>query len=601
MKRILRFLSIAVVAMMLPSFLFAQNDLSVGIRVNLDTANIGASRTFTVTVYNKGKTAVTGVRLSTVFTAGFTSVVGSTATGTFAANDWNIGAISAATDSVSLTLTTTVSGEGVQTLTAQISAMVEPDGDSAPNNNDLREDDIHITCVSVPIYYCDGSTVDLTATASFSGAGVTYQWYKNGGLLAGETNQTYRITSIGSYSYTATGGSIGTCSGSMCCPIIVRYVPTPTLVTTAVSICSGSSTDLAARVTDSNTATFALGTTSFYPTMADATAQTNALASTTVSPTTTTTYYVRKNVTTNGYTCNDIKTIVVTVNPLPTLVTTPVSICNGSSTDLAARVNDTNAATMGTGSIVFYPTMADATAETNALASTTVSPTTTTTYFVRKNTTSTPVCNTIASFIVTVHAVPTLVTTPLTICNGSSTDLASRVTDSNGSTSATGTITFYPTMADATAETNALASSTVSPTATTTYYVRKNTPTSPVCNDIESIVITVNATVTAGTGTNPANTCQAGSGILSMDLAAQIAGETTGGTWSQPSGTSVGSALNTTTGALNLNGLAVGTYVFRYTVTATAPCPTDTEDITVIIEACCPTNICLPVMVVRNN
>jgi hypothetical protein len=422
MKRILRFLSIAVVALMLPSFLFAQNDLSVGIRVNLDTANIGASRTFTVTVYNKGRTAVTGVHLSTVFTAGFTSVIGSTATGSYAANDWNIGAISAATDSVVLTLTTTASGEGVQTLTAQISAMVEPDGDSTPNNNDLREDDIQIACVSVPIYYCDGATVDLTATASFSGVGVTYQWYKNSVLLAGETAQTYHITSIGSYSYTATGGSIGTCSGSMCCPIIVRYVPTPTLVTTAVSICNGSSTDLAVRITDTNTATSALGTIAYYTSMADATAQTSALGSSTVTPTTTTTYYVRKNVTTNGYTCNDIKTIVVTVN----------------------------------------------------------------------------------------------------------------------------------------------------------------------------------STVTAGTGTNPANTCQAGSGIASMDLAAQIAGETTGGTWSQPSGTAVGSALNTTTGALNLNGLAIGTYIFRYTVTATAPCPSDTEDITVIIEACCPANICLPVTVVRN-
>jgi Domain of unknown function DUF11 len=601
MKQALRFLSIAFLALLFPSFLYAQNDLSVGIRVNLDTANIGASRTFTVTVYNNGKTAVSGVHLSTVFTAGLTSVVGTTATGSYAANDWNIGAISAATDSVSLTLTVAVTGESVQTLTAQISAMVEPDGDSTPNNNDLREDDIHITCISVPVYYCDGATVDLTATASYSGAGVTYQWYKDGLPIGGEINQTYHITSIGSYTYTAAGGSIGTCSGSMCCPIIVRYVPTPTLVTTGVSICSGSSTDLASRVTDSNTATSAFGTTAFYPTMADATAQTNALASSTVNPTTTTTYYVRKNVITNGYSCNDVKSIVITVNPLPVLVTTAVSICNGSSTNLTARVTDTNGATSATGTLTFYPTMADATAETNALASSTVSPTTTTTYYVRKNTASSPICYTIASFVVTVNPLAVLVTTPTTICNGSSTNLTARVTDTNGATSATGTLTFYPTMADATAETNALASSTVSPTTTTTYYVRKNTASSPVCNTIASFVVTVNATVTAGTATNPANTCQAGSGIATMDLASQLAGETTGGTWSQPSGTAVGSALNTTTGALNLNGLAVGSYVFRYTVTATAPCPTETADITVVIEACCPTNICLPVTVVRNN
>ena len=431
MKRLLRFLSIAVVAMFLPSFLFAQHDLSVGIRVNLDTANIGVSRTFTITVYNKGRTAVTGVHLSTVFTAGFTAVIGSTATGSYAANDWDIGAIAATTDSVALTLTTTVSAEGVQTLTAQISAMVEPDGDSAPNNNDLREDDIHITCVSVPIYYCDGATVNLTATATFSGVGVTHQWYKNGAILAGQTAATYTITSIGTYTYTATGGSIGTCSGSMCCPIIVRYVPKPALVTTPITICAGTSIDLNPRVTDGNTATYAgsgsTSTTNYYLSMTNATGQISALAGDSITAslitgTGTRDYFVRKNVTTNGYTCSQT----------------------------------------------------------------------------------------------------------------------------------------------------------------------------------EPFTATVNATVAAGTVTNPSSICQAGSGITTMDLTAQLAGETTGGTWAQQSGTAVGAALNTTTGALNLNGLAVGSYVFRYTVTATAPCPTVTADVTVTIGACCPVNICLPVAVVRN-
>jgi uncharacterized repeat protein (TIGR01451 family) len=249
MNHAIRSLSIAFMALLFPFFASAQHDLSVGVTVNIDTANIGASRTFTVTVYNQGATTVTGVHLSTVFTSGLTSIVGTTSAGTYSANDWNIGTISAATPSVTLTLTTTASAESVQTLTAQISAMVETDGDSSPNNNDLKEDDLKVGCVSVPIYYCDGATINLTATAT---TGMTYQWYKNGTLISGETNQTYTITAIGSYTYTATSGSLGTCSGSTCCPIIVRYVPTPALVTTAVSICNGSSTDLASRVTDYN-------------------------------------------------------------------------------------------------------------------------------------------------------------------------------------------------------------------------------------------------------------------------------------------------------------------------------------------------------------
>ena len=404
-------------ALLFPFLASAQHNLSVGVTVDIDTANIGASRTLTVTVYNQGGTTVTGVHLSTVFTSGLTAISGTTSAGTYAANDWNIGTISAATASVTLTRTTTASTESVQTLTAQISAMNETDGDSSPNNNDLKKDDLKVGCLSVPIYYCDGATINLTATAT---AGMTYQWYKNGTLILSESNQTYTITAIGSYTYTATSGSLGTCSGSTCCPIIVRYVPTPALSTTPVTICTGSSTDLTLQVTDNN--------------------------------------------------------------------------------------------------------------------------------------------------------------------------------------STTGTTTFYLTLADATAQTNALASLTVSPTTTTTYYVRKNTSTTPSCNDIKSILVTVNSTVTAGTGTNPANICQAGSGIAPLNLDAQITGQTIGGKWSQIANAAptVGTALNTTTGALNLNGLAVGTHVFRYTVKATAPCPSDTEGITVIIEACCPAVICLPVTVVRN-
>jgi hypothetical protein len=115
------------------------------------------------------------------------------------------------------------------------------------------------------------------------------------------------------------------------------------------------------------------------------------------------------------------------------------------------------------------------------------------------------------------------------------------------------------------------------------------------------MVITVRQPVTAGVGTNPASaTCQAGSGLANISLASQITGATAGGTWSQTSGTSVGTALNTSTGVFNPNGIQVGTYTFRYTVVGTSPCPNDTEDITITIQACCPPSVCLPIGVTRN-
>jgi hypothetical protein len=120
------------------------------------------------------------------------------------------------------------------------------------------------------------------------------------------------------------------------------------------------------------------------------------------------------------------------------------------------------------------------------------------------------------------------------------------------------------------------------------------------CRPAQEIKISVSPAVTAGTGTNPAPICQGGSGLANVDLFTQLAGEMTGGAWSQTAGASVGTALDTATGILNPNGIANGTYTFRYTVMGIAPCPNDTEDVMVTIQTCCPPKICLPITVTRN-
>jgi hypothetical protein len=106
---------------------------------------------------------------------------------------------------------------------------------------------------------------------------------------------------------------------------------------------------------------------------------------------------------------------------------------------------------------------------------------------------------------------------------------------------------------------------------------------------------------TAGTGTNPPMLCQAATGLASIDLFGQLTGETTGGTWVQTVGASVGTALNATTGIFNPNAIAIGTYTFRYTVTGVAPCPNDMEEISIAIQQCCPpATICVPMTITRN-
>jgi hypothetical protein len=120
------------------------------------------------------------------------------------------------------------------------------------------------------------------------------------------------------------------------------------------------------------------------------------------------------------------------------------------------------------------------------------------------------------------------------------------------------------------------------------------------CRPTQEIQIMVSPTVTAGTATNPAPICQNGSGLATVDLFGQLVNEMTGGAWSQTAGTAVGTALNASTGSLNPNGLAVGTYTFTYTVTGISPCPNSTANVTITVQQCCPPKICLPIIVVRN-
>nr|MBK9652593.1 SprB repeat-containing protein [Bacteroidota bacterium] len=90
----------------------------------------------------------------------------------------------------------------------------------------------------------------------------------------------------------------------------------------------------------------------------------------------------------------------------------------------------------------------------------------------------------VSTLTITLNQVPNLVTTPAVMCVGGTRDLSLLVTDAN---TTTGTLAYYATLLDAQNETNAI-SAIVSNT-TGTFYIRKNTSTTPVCSDIESVVI----------------------------------------------------------------------------------------------------------------
>ncbi|MEM6317578.1 MAG: GEVED domain-containing protein [Bacteroidota bacterium] len=260
--------------------------------------------------------------------------------------------------------------------------------------------------------------------------------------------------------------------------LTITIEPVPALITVDSTVCANTDIDLASLVADDVTVA---GTTTFHNSLMDAQTGSNALGSSTVNSATTTKYYVRKI--TNTASCIDVDSMTITRQPLPDLVTEDSTICATQAVDLAGLVTD-NAGTTGT--VTFHTSNTDAQLGMNALGNSNVSPSSNTTYFVRKVTTVGG-CYSTASLTIMVQPNPDLSTTDATICNGASIDLSGQVTD-NAST--TGTMSFHTSLADAQNSANPISPTTVNPSATTKYYVQKTTTTAN-CQDIDSLTITV--------------------------------------------------------------------------------------------------------------
>jgi subtilisin-like proprotein convertase family protein len=108
------------------------------------------------------------------------------------------------------------------------------------------------------------------------------------------------------------------------------------------------------------------------------------------------------------------------------------------------------------------------------------------------------------AFDLVLYECPNLTTTAAAFCTGGSVDLTTKVTDASA---AAGAFTWYDTQANAQTETVAgvLASTTVSTSGT--YWVRKNTGTTPVCFDIKSVVVSINALPAASVTASGALSC----------------------------------------------------------------------------------------------
>ncbi|WP_156510968.1 MULTISPECIES: PKD-like domain-containing protein, partial [Emticicia] len=336
-----------------------------------------------------------------------------------------------------------------------------------------------------PLTICSGKSSTLLAACT----GGTVTWY-NDVTLTNTISNIVSPTSTSTY-YVACLSNTGCRSTFGFVAVTVNPVPSaPTSISASpATICSGQSSTLSA--------TCSTGTTTWY---SDA-ALTNTVSNT-VSPTTTTTYYVSC---VSALGCKSTPgNISITVNPIPSAPTSisasPITICSGQSSALSA--------TCSSGTVTWYTNNALTTEVTSP-----VSPTSTNTYYVAC--VSTAGCkSSVGNITVTVNPTPPTPTnisvSPTTICVGQSASLTA--------TCASGTITWYTNAALTT-----VVATTVSPIITTTYYVACMSGLG--CNSAsENVTVNVNPTPSAPTGIAASSTtiCSGQSSTLSATCSSGI-------------------------------------------------------------------------------
>jgi hypothetical protein len=418
---------------------------------------------------------------------------------------------------------------------------------------------------------CTGGGVTLTAGPSGTG-NYTYQWYYNtansnsggtaiagatGTLANGSTTNYALVNNNGSTVSPAGTGVAGTfyyycrftpLGGTNCGPVSsavgrVNVLAQPTFTTqpvTTQTVCTGASVNLSAvaggtgnytyqwyyNTTNSTsggtaisgaTGTVAAASSSNYPLVTTNT--------TTASPAGTgvggTFYYyctfTPQSTTNCGPITSTVAGVIVNIrstNPTSATVLT-ATICNGQSTTLTL-----NGGGGGTGTVIRWYSGSCGGSLVGSGNGLSVSPTATTTYYGRYEDPAPCSNNTLCSSVtVTVNqpsvAPTTLTATAATICTGST----STLTQTGGSLGTGAVWRWYSNSGYTTlvgTGSGANASLVVSPTTTTTYWLRAENTTSPCTANIPGpvggVTVTVNQTSVLGTPstTGPINFCDAG-------------------------------------------------------------------------------------------
>jgi len=381
---------------------------------------------------------------------------------------------------------------------------------------------------------CYGASTSIGGSAV---SGNTYSWISNpSGFTSTSSNPTVAPTTTTTYTLTETVTGTG-CTKSN--SVVITVNPLPVAATGSnKAICTGSSTTIGASAVSGDTYSWSSAPSGFSST----------LSKPTINPTATTTYTLVETITATG--CTQSNSVVITVNPLPTAnAGSNSTICNGNSASIGATAVSGDTYSWGSKPSGYSSTASSAT----------VSPTTTTTYFVTETITATG-CSKTDSVKITVNPLPLAVTgSNQPICYGAGIII--------GTASITGHT--YSWTSNPSGFTSTKANPSISPTLTTTYYLTEII-TSTSCSKSDSVVIKVNPLPLANAGSS-ASICFSGSTQIGTSA---VSGDTYSWT-SNPSGYTSNSANPT------VSPTTTTTYTLIEKITATGCTNSNAVTITV--------------------
>lgn len=395
---------------------------------------------------------------------------------------------------------------------------------------------------------CPSGATTLSVTGGSLGTGASWDWYTGscGGAFVG-SGSTLGVSPASTITYYVRAS--GTCNTTACASVTVTVNTNSSAPASAAASVSPTCPSGATTLSVSGGALGVGASWDWYSGSCGG-AFVGSGSTLGVSPATTTTYYVRAVGTCNTTACASVTVTVNTNSAAPASASASVNpTCPSGATTLSIT-----GGSLGTGaSWSWYSGSCGGTLEGTG-ASLAVSPATTTTYYIRAaGTCNTTSCVSVTVIVNTISAAPTGASTSADpICDGASTTLSV----SGGSLGTAADWNWYTVSCGGTPEGTG-SSIAVSPSTSTTYYVRaEGTCNTTTCT---SVLVTVDGVPVADAGT-PASVCGFGA-----TLGANPSIGT--GTWTQ---TGVPPSVATfTPNANDPNATATvtvyGTYLFRWT------------------------------------